>query len=398
MKKLKIKIFLIVFSILSIFLICVFVINNIREYNIEKSKISNILSRDYQEPKNIKVKLDTIPKQIFLDYSIYTILLDDNGNYFDIVNHTNNSNIEENSIIKVANKITKNNNSKYVSNLILNNYSYSFNNNRTLTIIDNTIQTNKMQKYIMVSLISFIVLEILAYFISKFLSIWVTEPVNESFEREKRFLADASHELKTPISIIMASVDAYSNDKDNKWITNIKSESERMSKLVKDLLDLTALENNKELIKKNQDISKIIESSVLTFESLFYEQKLKLEYNISEKIYFNCNQDSIRELMSILIDNAIKYSDPKEKIKVILYKREKDIILEVKNKGIPIDENNSKKIFERFYKIDKSRNRKFNNYGLGLSIAKKIVELHNGYITANSINRLTTFKIVWNQK
>ena len=102
--------------------------------------------------------------------------------------------------------------------------------------------------------------------------------------------------------------------------------------------------------------------------------------------------------MSILIDNAIKYSDAKGKVTVNLYKEDKDIILETKNKGIPIEEKDKEKIFERFYKIDESRNRKTDNYGLGLSIAKRIVELHDGTITANSINRLTTFKIILNQK
>jgi len=248
------------------------------------------------------------------------------------------------------------------------------------------------------SLINLILFEVIAYFIASFLSKWVTNPVNESFEREKRFIADASHELKTPISVIMASADAYSNDKDKKWINNIKSESERMSKLVKDLLDLTKLENDKELVKENQNLSKIIESSVLTFESLFYEQKLKLDYNITDEINFVCNQDSIKELMSILIDNAIKYSDKDGKITVNLYKNEKDIILEVKNKGVPIEEKDQEKIFERFYKIDESRNRKFDNYRLGLSIAKRIVELHNGEIKASSLNSITTFKIIWSQK
>lgn len=398
MKKLKIKIFVIIFLMLSSFLLGVFVINSAREYTMQKNSINNILNITPQSPRNgDRLKLDNNPREIFLDYTIYTILLDNNGDYLDMINHTNNESIDKNSIIKIANKILNNNNKKYVSNLIFNNYSYSINNN-TLTIIDNHVQTNRMQKYILSSLISLILLEIIVYFISKFLTKWITDPVNESFEREKRFLADASHELKTPISVIMASVDAYNNDKDNKWITNIKSESERMSKLVKELLDLTKLENDKEFIKANQNISKIIESSVLTFESLFYENKLKLDYNIADKIYFNCNQDSIKELMSILIDNAIKYSDAKGKVTVNLYKEDKDIILETKNKGIPIEEKDKEKIFERFYKIDESRNRKTDNYGLGLSIAKRIVELHDGTITANSINRLTTFKIILNQK
>lgn len=113
---------------------------------------------------------------------------------------------------------------------------------------------------------------------------------------------------------------------------------------------------------------------------------------------FKCNIDSMKELMSILIDNAIKYSDKNGVVKVNLYTDNKDIILEVVNKGIPIKDEDKEKIFDRFYKVDKSRNRKSNNYGLGLFIEKKIVELHDGTISASSKDGFTTFKIVFSQK
>lgn len=399
MKKLKIKIFAIIFSILSLFIFGVFTINSIREYSTQRDNLNRILSRDFKLSKNnLKIKPDGNPREIFLDYTIYTILLDSNGNYLDIVNHTNNENIDEKYITDIAYKIIDDDKKSYVSNLLFNSYSFSFNDDNTLTIIDNSNQTQRMQKYFLITIVNIIILELIAYFLTKFLSKWTTDPVNESFEREKRFIADASHELKTPISVIMASVDAFDNDHNNKWIMNIKSESERMSKLVKNLLDLNKLENNFEIDKKRENLSKIIENAILTFESLFYENKIKLEYNISPNIYFYCNCESMKELMSVLIDNAIKYSDIKGKITVNLFIEEKNIVLEVKNKGIPIAKNDTEKIFERFYKVDKSRNRVFDNYGLGLSIAKRIVELHNGTISAISERRITTFKIVLSQK
>ena len=106
----------------------------------------------------------------------------------------------------------------------------------------------------------------------------------------------------------------------------------------------------------------------------------------------------ITELMSILIDNAIKHCSNKGKVIVNLEKKNKQIILEVKNTGLPIKEEDEEKIFERFYKVDTSRNRNTNNYGLGLAIAKNIVERHNGIIKAHSENGYTTFKVIWNQK
>ena len=196
----------------------------------------------------------------------------------------------------------------------------------------------------------------------------------------------------------MASCDAYNNDKNKKWIDNIKSESERMSKLVKDLLDLAKLENNVELVKENINLSNLIESSILTFESLFYDKNIRLKYDIKDNLMFNCNQDQIKELVGILIDNAIKYTNKKGKVFINLDSNNKDIILEVSNSGNPIKEEDLEKIFERFYKIDDSRNRNNNNYGLGLAIAKNIVSNHNGQISAYSNNGLNTFKVVFNSK
>ena len=111
-----------------------------------------------------------------------------------------------------------------------------------------------------------------------------------------------------------------------------------------------------------------------------------------------CNEGMIVELMSILIDNAIKHCSDKGKVLVNLLKKNKQIVLEVKNTGLPIQKEDEERIFERFYKVDTSRNRNSNNYGLGLAIAKNIALRHNGNITAHSSDGYTTFKVIWNQK
>lgn len=403
MKKLKIKLFVTIFSILTVFLLIVIFVSGYRFYNEQRQSIIDILSKEHVNLKNIRVKPDDMDnlelednnlKKIFVNYSVYTVILDNTGSYGKLINHTESSEDEEN-IMSVANDIINNhNNSFYISNLLFEDYSYSFNNN-VLTIVDNSLQTNNISKYLITLFVIFILLETVIYFLSNMITKWISEPVLESFEREKRFVADASHELKTPIAVIMANADAYYNDKDVKWIDNIKSESERMTKLVTGLLDLAKLENDKEVVKKEINLSNIILGSVLTFESMFFEQKLKLDYKIDDNIMFNCNEDEIRELMSILIDNAIKHSVSKGKVIIKLYKNNKDIVLEVSNKGDAIKEEDREKIFERFYKVDSSRNRKSNNYGLGLSIAKRIVELHDGKISVNCKDGCTTFKIIW---
>lgn len=396
MKKLKTKVFTTIFSILTIFIFSVFIIINYRNYNAQKRDISSILNRPAIDIK-FENKKDNNPRQIFLNYTVYTIILDDNDNFIDIINHTE-SDIDEEKIKTIASNIISNHKTQeYIGNLYLDKYSYVFSNNHTLIIVDNTNQNKELIKNLLTTFVLFISLEIIVYIIAHYLTKWIIEPVNESFEKQKRFIADASHELKTPIAVIMASLDAYLNDNNIKWINNIRNESERMNKLVTSLLDLAKLENEIDVIKKEENLSNIIESSILTFESLFYEQKIKLDYDISENIKFNCNSDQIKELMSILIDNAIKHSEEKGKVIIKLSTINNNIILEVKNKGLPIKDEELTKIFERFYRADSSRNRKDNNYGLGLAIAKNIVEKNNGTISASSKDNYTTFKIVWSQ-
>ena len=219
------------------------------------------------------------------------------------------------------------------------------------------------------------------------------KPVLEAFDSQKQFIYDVSHELKTPIAVIMANADMISDKtEDRKWVLNIKNESERMNKLVVSSLDLLMSDNinEKENFSKI-NLSKCVEMSILTFESLIFENKLELVYEVEENIYFNCSIDRIKQLFAILVDNAIKHAKKDSKITIKLKKNKDSILLSVKNKGdsIPIDER--EKIFERFYRVDKSRNRNENRYGLGLAIAKNIVNVHNGKIGVTCLNGYTTF-------
>ena len=133
--------------------------------------------------------------------------------------------------------------------------------------------------------------------------------------------------------------------------------------------------------------------SILPFESLIYEKNIKLDYKLDENIYLKSDSSEIKQLMAILMDNAIKHSKSKGKIIVTLSKEKDNISLSVKNKGEPIPKGEEERIFERFYRVDKSRNRNDNRYGLGLAIAKSIVERHNGTIKAFSTDEYTTFEI-----
>ena len=338
-------------------------------------------------------------RRIYLNFTIYTIVLDDNGHYQAIINNTNNDNYNESDIINLANQIISNHQDKlYLGNLYFDKYAYVFTNNNTLIIMDNTDVNTTLVNQLITNILLFILCEIIIFAITYIITKWIITPVKKSFEKQKIFVADASHELKTPLSVMIASADAYFIDKDDKWVHNMKNESERMIKLVTELLDLAKNEQEQDLVMNKNNLSDIIEASILTFESLFYEHKIKLKYDIEPHVELMCNEDLITELMGILIDNAIKHCEEKGKIIVNLTKKNKQIILEVKNMGLPIKKEDEEKIFERFYKVDTSRNRNSNNYGLGLAIAKNIVEKHHGSITAHSANGYTTFKVIWNQK
>ena len=409
MKNLRNKTFYTIFSIISLFACLFTIVYNVQVYNKEYNGILNNITR---MRKFIDNRFDIFDDELkpsdnsdlynrkVMDYEIYTFILDYNNNIIAKISHSDNN--VDNNILNVANNIlSKNNESKIkIGILYFNSYSYNLNYGNFLTIINIKNIRNSLIRSLLISILLILIIEIIIYIISKKITDWITKPVLDSFNREKEFIANASHELKTPLAVMMASVDAMDiNKKNEKWINNLKSESDRMNNLITRLLDLSKSENY--LTKENftiNDISKIIEKRALTFESLAYEKKVTIETNICEDIKLLSNKESIDELISILIDNAISHSYDNSKITVNLSKLKSEIRLEVINIGDNIPDGEQDKIFERFYRSDKSHNRKSNRYGLGLAIAKNTVEAHNGKIKAFSKDNYTTFRVIFKIK
>lgn len=413
MKKLRNKVFFTIFIILTCFLVSILSIFNYQDYSRERLNIKNNLDRLHNninkdmknntldsndQAREFEEQKRDFSKRIFMDLTVYTVLLDDDNNILEVFSH-NEDEINDNKITKIATNILNSKDLKEIGigNLYFANYSYSFQEHNFLTIIDNSQTKKKLLSLLKFSFFIFVVLEIIIIYLSRLVTSWIIKPVEMSFNKQRQFIEDASHELKTPLAVVMANADALENDRnESKWLNNIKNEIERMNKLVSDLLDLAKLEEgaNKDIYSVT-NLSKMIEMQVLTFESLAFEHNLSLEYDIEREIKFNCDSNQIKQLVSILIDNAIKHSYNNEAIKVELYKEKNDVILTVTNKGDEIPKSEYDKIFERFYRMDKARNRKENRYGLGLAIAKNIVINHNGKISVNSNNENTTFKVVF---
>lgn len=406
MNKLKSKVFFTIFSILTISIISLLVIFNTQNYISQKNSVINSLNVATNNDRNPKDKEpmnkpDDEPKPLdenikFMDSTVYTILLDSNNNIKDIINHSNN-NVNSSDISEIAKNILNNKNIKdrYIGCLYFENYSYNYVSGSALVILDNSNIKVNLMRSLGNSFLVFIFLEVIIFILSRLISEWITKPARESFEKQKQFIADASHELKTPLSVIVASSEALEdNPKEKKWLINIKEEANRMNLLITDLLELAKSEQKTDILKDG-NLSKVVELSTLTFEGKAFESNIKIGYDIDSNIKMKMSENSIKQLVEILLDNAVKHSEEKSTINISLKEDSNQIELLVKNKGEAIPKGEEEKIFERFYRVDKSRNRDSNRYGLGLAIAKNIVLNHNGKISAYSLDGTTTFKVLF---
>ncbi len=263
-----------------------------------------------------------------------------------------------------------------------------------------TVLNNLLKVFISIGSISLILLLL----ISIYLTSRTIKPIKETFEKQKQFIANASHELKTPLAIIKTNNSLVLSNKSatvesqGKWLNYINNQIERMSELLDEMLTLAKLDTNKELKEFSEfDFSKLVNNILLTFEAVIFENRIQLESNILKDIKLKGDKESIKRVVIILLDNAIKYTNKNGKINGDLVQEKNKIKLKVNNTGEGIKKEDLEKIFERFYRVDSSRARETGGYGLGLSIAKSIVESHNGKIYAESnIGKDTTFIIEFN--
>lgn len=225
-----------------------------------------------------------------------------------------------------------------------------------------------------------------------FILVWsvsykIFEPIRIMINNQKRFISDASHELKTPVTVISANADVLiKNEGDNQWINNIKSQTKRLNLLIADLLTLAKLDEKKTFgNSENFNLSQEVLDSTLPFEALAYEKGKSLSVNISDGIKCYGDRAGIKKVVNILVDNAIKYSTDGGSVDVSLSAENNKAVLSVYNNGSNVDEKDEDKVFDRFFRSDDSRSRDYGGSGLGLSIAKSICDANGWKIGAKTV-------------
>ena len=208
-------------------------------------------------------------------------------------------------------------------------------------------------------------------------------PVVESLEKQKRFITDAGHELKTPLAVISANIDVLELESGkNEWTASIRNQIKRMNSLVKNLLTLSRMDEERmHVVFSDFDFSQAVSEAATSFQAIAESKDKKYQIDIENGIHITGDKNSINQLTSILLDNAMKYSSEKGSIHLILSK-DKNITLEVSNSCDCIPEGNLDRLFDRFYRSDSSRSRDTGGYGIGLSVARAIATSHGGTIEA----------------
>ena len=232
--------------------------------------------------------------------------------------------------------------------------------------------------------------------VSMLLARWAVRPVERAWEQQKQFVGDASHELKTPLTVILTDTELLQSEACSEtdrahFLSSIRVMSEQMRGLVEELLSLTRADNpDTARIRQTMDLSSCVSAALLPFEPVFYEKGLSLSAEIEDGIQVKGNETQLRQVTEILLDNAQKYCSPGTETLLRLRRQGNTAILSVDSHGTELSRQERKDIFRRFYRLDRVRSMN-HSYGLGLAIAKQITESHGGKIWAESNGGINRF-------
>ncbi len=249
-------------------------------------------------------------------------------------------------------------------------------------------------------LIAYVVVLVVVAIVALRLSSMVLKPVNDALQKQKDLIANASHELKTPITIIETDLALARNgieeaSESHKWLNGIETQTKRMNSLVKEMLELSKLESNLTMNVDKVAFSDLIESMTLELEAGCFEKTIALNSDIASGVIVYSDEEKLRRLISILLNNAYKYTTDGGSITVKMENKKSQVIVSISNTGEGIPPEKLPHIFERFYKVDESHTGESNSFGLGLAIAKSLIDSLGGWIKCESVvNDHTTFRFM----
>ena len=376
-KKLNHKIFWVIMVSLSTVILGVIILFSVLNYkntiNSAVIMMDRFASGEIRKNINDKINMEETlnSKDVNIEGLLYYVTIED-GKVINNIDIASNQDIEKYAI----EASTKNK-----ENGIIDKYIYTVRKTKGNTVrvvlMENESAILHIKMILIISIVISAMSLILIYIIAKQVSRVIVKPVEETFEKQKQFISDASHELKTPLAVIEANADVLENEVgSNKWLKYIQNEIDSMNKLINELLLLAKMENNN--LKNYEEFNLSEETKIITsmFESMSYENGVKINTEVQENIKFKGDKEDIEHILSTLIDNAIKHTEATKEVTVQIIKEREKIILRVKNEGEPIPKEERDK-----------------RYGLGLAIAKTTVQKYDGKIEIDCKDGITTFEI-----
>ncbi len=344
------------------------------------------------------------------NFSVITIDLDELNNKFSIAGYSESMlDLTQNDVdyINVLIKAAKNGD-KDIGIIESEEYNYRYMRVKEkyftrLVLLDKSYEEQTLSSLIIAQIIiGLLLLGVFFAIIVIFASVAV-KPAEKSFIQQKQLVADASHELKTPLAVISANTDlVLSNpestvEEQSKWLGYIKTETKRMSVLISNMLFLAKNDDGLNITAdETVNISDLALETALPFESVCYEKEKHYSVDIKPNLYIKGDANALKQVMAIFLDNACKYSDEQGHIEFYLYGDGDRVDMVIRNSGEPIPSDEIGRIFERFYRVNKARSRTEGGYGLGLSIAKTILDSHGAKINVTSTQKDgTIFKIIF---
>ncbi|MCQ2771014.1 MAG: HAMP domain-containing histidine kinase [Clostridia bacterium] len=334
--------------------------------------------------------------EVMYESRFFTVSIDENQNIKN-VDMSNIISVDENSVSEYAQKaINKGKMYGMIGNFRYKMFMYE-DNSKFIVFLDCGRKLDSFWSFLWMSVVAGLGICVLVFLIFVLISSRIVKPISDSYEKQKRFITDASHEIKTPLTIISANVDLLEDDfGTNECLDDIKEQTKKLTKLTNSLVYLSKMEESTNKLSKIEfPISDLVSETADSFKAVATSKNIEYLVNIEPNVTFFGLPEAISQLTSILIENAMKYSPDGSNVNVSLVSQKKNVHIKVSNTTLePIDKDKCSKLFERFYRVDDSHNSKTGGHGIGLSVAKAIVDAHEGKISANAIDNIFEINVI----